>query len=170
MAQDDFSPDRWSQLRERWRERSPAERRALSLGAGLVALAIVWLLAIDPAVRALSDLGRKLPGARARAAELAAVLAEARELRQLRPAAAGADVRGMLEKSLQDAGLAPARNRTLDTGQVQYSFKDVSWARWTGWLSVAERDLGVRAVAVHAAATATPGNADVEVTLGLPHG
>jgi general secretion pathway protein M len=151
-----------------WRERSVRERRVLAGGGGVLALVLVLLVAVEPAVQGLARLDRTLPQARAQERELSGLLAEIRDLRKLPPASAGADPRGAVERALAAAALAPARTKALDNGDLQYAFTGVNWAHWLQWLVGAEHDLGVRAVVVHVTATSTPGSADVELTLRLP--
>jgi type II secretory pathway component PulM len=71
------------------------------------------------------------------------------------------------------AGLARATHRgqaqalTPLGDDLQLAFTDVPYAGWAGWLAQTERQTGARARSVVARATATPGRADIEVTLRL---
>ncbi len=157
-------------LRHAWSARAPRERRLLALGALFLALMAAYLLLIDPAASGIARLQRLLPQARAQAAELDALAAEAKRLRSLPPAAApgAADARAAISRSLQDAGLAAARIQPLAGGDLRLSFTDVPYGRWTSWLAQSEHTLGVHALAVTVKATATPGNTDIDLTLRLP--
>jgi general secretion pathway protein M len=153
-----------------WSERAPRERRLLSAGAAFVILVVFYLLFIDPAASGIGKLQRLLPQTRAQAEELEGLVAEAKSLRSAAPSAspATADARSGIVSSLEAAGLKPAHNSPLANGDVHLSFLDVPYAKWASWLASAERTLGVHAVAVTAKATATPGNADIELSLRLP--
>ena len=163
--------DIMSSLVRFWSERAPRERRILLLGAAFVAALVLFLVLVEPAVGGIVRLERLLPQTRTQAAQLEALVAEARGLRNLAPAAApaAADARSALDKSLEEAGLKPARSTPLASGDVRINFLNVAFGRWTAWLATAERTLGVHAVAVSVKASATAGNADIELSLRLPH-
>ena len=156
-------------LRQFWLERAPRERLWLASGGVFVALVLVYLLAIEPAWKGTQRLERSLPATRAANAELSAILAEARNLRE-RPAVAvaGGDARAALEASTKRAGLKPARLQTGADGDIQLVFANVPYAAWSTWLASAERELGVRVISAKIKATTTPGNADVELALRPP--
>lgn len=49
------APTRWQGLAAAWRRRDARERRLLLLGAGVLALYLLWALALQPALRRLRD-------------------------------------------------------------------------------------------------------------------
>ncbi len=152
-----------------WFERTAREKAMLASGAAIVLIALLYLLAIEPAVSGISRLERALPQARAQAARLDALLGEARSLRSRAQVATVStqEARGALEKSLAAAGLKAARIVPLADGDLQLAFANVPYAAWAAWLARTERELGARATSVNATATATPGNVDVELALRL---
>lgn len=152
-----------------WQERGSRERLALLAGAALALLALLYWLLIEPPVTGIAQLQRALPTARTQAAQLDALLAEAKGLRaRPRVATVGpGEARVAIEKSLASAGLKAARIVPLADGDVQMTFANVPYAGWATWLAGAERELGAHATSVLANATATPGNADVELALRL---
>jgi general secretion pathway protein M len=157
-------------LRQFWSEREPRERMALAAGMVFAAVALLYLL-IEPAYSSISRLQRSLPSARAQSAQLQALLGEVRALKS-RPAVAGAtatDAAAAIEKSLAAAGLRAARVVPLANGAMQLTFANVPYAAWSVWLATAERELGMRASSVTVKATATAGNADVELALRSGH-
>ncbi len=156
-------------LRAFWSSCQPRERFALGLVAALLALALLDGLALEPALSGLARLQRRLPIERAQAAQLEALLAEARGLRGRPPVAAlpPAQARGAIESSLASAGLAGARTELLERGDFRITFTEVSFARWATWLAATERELGGHAVAVQARAGRQAGNVDLELTLRL---
>lgn len=153
-----------------WSERAPRERRLLTAGAAFLLLVVFYLVLVDPAASGIRRLERLLPQTHAQAEELEALVAEAKSLRSAAPAAApgAADARAAVASSLDAAGLKAAHTVPLANGDMRLSFVDVPFAKWASWLATAERTLGVHAVTVTAKATASPGNADVELSLHLP--
>jgi general secretion pathway protein M len=158
------------ELRQYWSERAPRERRILTLGALFLALVALYFLLVGPAVSGIDRLQRLLPQTRAQAAELESLVAEAKNLRSLAPVSAPgpADARAAIATSLDAAGLQAAHNVPQANGDLHLSFANVPYAKWAPWLAATERTLGVHTVAVTVKATATPGNADIELTLRLP--
>ncbi|MEF9995809.1 MAG: type II secretion system protein GspM [Burkholderiaceae bacterium] len=156
-------------LRQFWLERAPRERMWLAAGGVFVALAAGFLIALEPAWKGMARLERSLPATRAASAELNAMLAQARGLRE-RPAVAVAagDIRSAIDASTQRAGVKPARLQAAADGDLQLGFANVPYAAWSSWLAAAERELGVRAVSVKIKATRTPGHADIDLALRAP--
>jgi general secretion pathway protein M len=156
-------------VREFWSRRAPREKLALSAAAGVAAVAIAYQVLIAPAATGVDRLRRSLPATRAQAAQLEAMLSDARGL-QAKPAAARSstqDGRAFIERSLAAAGLKATRIVPLSNGDLQLTFGNVPYATWSAWLAQTERDLGARAVAVSANATQTPGGTDIELSLRL---
>jgi len=154
-------------LRQFWSAREPRERAALAAAALVAGAAVLYLALIDPAFSAIARLQRSLPNTRAQSAQLQALLAEVRSLRG-RPAVAGAGAAespAAIEQSLAAAGIKAARVVPLANGALQVTFSNVPYATWSVWLASAERELGMHAVAVTVKAMASPGNADVDLTL-----
>lgn len=157
-------------LQQFWSQREPRERLALACGVLLAAVALLYLL-IEPAASTIAQLRRSLPSARAQSAQLQALLAEVRALKS-RPAvasSASADTPAAIEQSLKTAGLKAVRVVPLANGALQLTFANVPYAAWSVWLASTEREFGMRATNVTAKATATPGNADVDVALRSGH-
>jgi general secretion pathway protein M len=157
-----------------WAARDARERRLLGAGATVLAGALLYLVLVAPAADGVQRLQRLLPQTRTRAAELDALVAEARSLRSLPQAAtlAPADARSALDKSLDLAGLKASKGDPLGNGDLRLRFAAVPYGKWSAWLAQAEHTLGVHAVAVRVQASGgtppVPGNADIELTLHLP--
>lgn len=152
-----------------WSERAPREKAILAAGAALVLIAVLYLLAIEPAATGIARLERALPHTRAQAAKLDALLGEVKNLKSRAQVATVSpqEARGAIEKSLAAAGLKAARIVPLADGDLQLTFANVPYATWAAWLARTERELGARATGVNATATSTPGNVDVELALRL---
>jgi general secretion pathway protein M len=157
-------------LQRFWSERAPRERMLLGGAAGLIAIAILYLLLIEPAASGIERLSRGLPAQRQQAARLDALLNEVKNLKGRGQVAtlSATEARGAVEKSLGNAGLKAARVVPLADGDLQLTFTNVSYATWATWLASVERELGARAGSVTANATATPGNVDIELALRMP--
>lgn len=152
-----------------WSERAPREKAILAGGGLVLAAALIYLLLIDPAWTGIRRLERGLPAARAQAAQLQSLLAEAGALKA-RPqiaAVSAAEARATLEKSLAAAGLKATRIQPLSEGDLQLSFANVPYAAWSAWLAGTERTLGARAHSVNATRASAAGNADIELVLKL---
>lgn len=152
-----------------WSERAPREKALLAGGGAIAAIAVLYLLAIEPAATGIARLERGLPAMRAQAARMEALLGEVKTLKSRAPVAtvSTTEARVALEKSLAAAGLKASRMVPLADGDLQLTFANVPYATWAAWLARTERELGARATSVTATATATPGSANVELSLRL---
>ena len=157
------------ELLRMWNERAPRERLVLGALGFVVLVAILYLLVVEPAWTGIRQLERGLPQARAQSGQLDALLNEVKALKARPPVATvgPGEARGAVERSLSSAGLKATRIAALADGDLQIGFANVPYAQWTTWLAGIERELGARALRVTANATATPGNADVEIALRL---
>jgi general secretion pathway protein M len=152
-----------------WAERLPRERLVLMLLAGVLGAALTYLMLIEPAAAGIPRLERQLPARRMEAVQLDQLMAEVNNLKSRPQVAtiAPSEARSALEASIGKAGLKASRIVPLADGDLQVTFVDVSYAKWSTWLAGAERELGARASNVNARANKTPGNADIEVALRL---
>lgn len=152
-----------------WRDRAPREKLVLALLALVVAIAVLYLALIEPALTGIQRLERGLPQQRSQAAQLDALLSEVKTLRSRAQVATvnPSEARAALDKSLAAAGLKAARVVPLADGDIQLTFSNVPYATWSTWLAGVERELGARTMSVSANSTATPGSADIELALRL---
>jgi general secretion pathway protein M len=152
-----------------WNERAPREKAVLTLLGTIVALAVLYLMLVEPAVTGIQRLERGLPQTRSQAAQLDSLLGEVKALKA-RPQVATVsptEARGAVDKSLAAAGMKAARIVPLSDGDLQITMANVPYAAWSVWLAGLERELGARAISVNANSNATPGNVDVELALRL---
>jgi general secretion pathway protein M len=156
---------RWEALRRTWVDCGSFERALLVCGAGLVGLALMGGAVVGPAVSSIARLQRDLPVVCEQSARLRTLLDEVRGLKSRPTIVIAADPRAALDQSLGAAGLKATRVAGPINGAWQLSFADVPYGAWSVWLAGSERALGLRVIAVSAKATATPGNADVQVEL-----
>ncbi len=82
-------PSRWQdltlQLRQRWLALQDSERSALRLLGVLVLAALVWLVAVQPALRTLREAPAQIDATDSQLQEMQALALEVRELRALPP-------------------------------------------------------------------------------------
>jgi general secretion pathway protein M len=135
-----------------WRERSPRERIILAIGAGMLLLAAVFLLLIEPALEGRSRWQRELPQVRAEHATMQALAKQfsVAPTTAATPASVSID-RAALERSLNDAGIKPA-SLELSNGQLQARWNDVSFSALMRWLQhmQAEQGWSVQAASISA--------------------
>ena len=156
-------------LLRRWRNLAARDRRVLSWGGSLLALVLLWAIAFDPAWRGRRLLDAELPRLRGDAAQMDALLAEARQLGgptgvQLR----GTALRDELERTLTGAGI---RNNVskLDVADDRFAlqFSDITLAALLAWVDGAQRALRVRPADL--AFTRADGNTvDARIVLEVP--
>ncbi len=134
-------------LRLFWQQRSTRERRVLAFGGLLLALMLLWLLAIEPALEGRERWRAALPQLRADAAQAQAL---AQQLAAAPPAAAAgaapavdrATLENQLNAALKAQGITP---QSLDVQQagdallVRVNFSDVSFSALTEWLQKQQR-------------------------------
>ena len=157
-------------LKQFWIERAARERAILGFGAGVVLIAVLYLMLIEPAWTGIGRLERSLPQQRSLAAELDALLGEVRGLKSQPQVAtvSPSEVRGAIETSLTRAGMKATRIVPLSDGDIQLTFANVPYGTWAAWLAGIERELGARTTSVVITGKdATPGNVDAELALRL---
>lgn len=148
-------PAWWQRLQrdsqQAWQRLAPRERTLVSLGGLVVGLAIVWLLLFEPAWNTVQRWRTTLPQLNAQAAQLDAILAEARELQ--RSAGAGqlplAEVGAAITESLQRAGLASTASVTqTEPERWQVTLEQAPVGATLGWLQTLPFELRLPATEV----------------------
>ena len=146
-----------------WTTLSLRERAAVLAAAGLVFMALVILVAIEPAWRTRARLSAEVPRLQAEAAEVRALALEAKRLKgraltvespeQMRAAVARLLAEKRLEPTLREA-----------EGRLVYSVKRADAAAWVGWLNEVSSALPLRVTSAQVT-RAGPGVVDAEVAL-----
>ena len=157
-----------SGLRERmsgyWIARSAQERKFLLVGGGVVALTLLYLVLLEPALTGREQLRRALPELRQQAAQLDALAAEARAV-AAQPAPAVAPVtREALAASMTASGLNPA-SLSVSGEYTKVQLNGVSFANLMAWLDAQRRDS--RLLVQDAQFTAKDALGQVDATLTL---
>ncbi len=154
-----------------WASLQSRERRVLGTGAVLLGLALVWLLAFEPAWVGRRTLQAELPKLRAQVAQMEGLAAEARRLSGQSSQAADSpqQLKGLLEQSIEAAGLKSSLSQLTVSGElIDVRFKGVPFAAWLGWFDGALRETRLRAVDVAIERETAPGVVSARLTLEAP--
>jgi general secretion pathway protein M len=152
-----------------WLGRTEQERKFLGAGGAVVVLALVYSVAIDPALTGKANLQRDLPKLRLQAAELQALALEAGDLARQPPVQPAPMTKEALSASLLARSLTPA-SLSVTGEYAKLQFTGVSFANLEGWLETQRREN--RAAVLEATFTGqTPaGNVDATLTLHQDRG
>lgn len=157
-----------SQLRERaslaWMARTEQERKFLGVGGGVIVVALVYSLFIDPALSGSARLRKELPQLRQKAASLQALALEAGELARAPVLAPPAMTRESLSAGLLARGLTPS-SLTMTGDYAKLTFNAVSFANLMSWIDAQRRE--GRIVVQDAAFTGQSPAGTVDATLTL---
>lgn len=126
---------RWQSLsapaRLQWQQMAPRERLAVQFGLGAVAVLLVWLILLAPALRTLQQAPAKRAQLEAQLQEMQAMALEARELRALAPVPA-AQARAALQAASDHLG---NNARLVVTGErATLSLSGISPEALQAWL------------------------------------
>ena len=143
----------WSGLAQR--------ERVMTAGAGIVvAAAVVYIAAVEPAWRERARLLRDLPQLHEQAAQVDALRAEALALGAGNRVAPVAADRVAVEQSLARAGLAGSVKG--DGSALEVTVRGAAAQAWFAWLDGFVRESHLRVVRVRVTRTATSGLIDVD--------
>jgi general secretion pathway protein M len=149
-----------------WRSLGTRERRALQLVLVVLAMALLWWVALAPAARVLRSAPAERELLDAQLQQMQALAAEARRLRGVAPISP--DQAGAALKAAA-ARLGSRGQLTVQGGRATLSVKGLTGAELSAFL--AEARTGARARVVQATlAQASPGLFDGNLVLGLGEG
>jgi len=146
-----------------WSALALRERRLVLAAAGLVAAALLWALALAPALRTLASAPAQLAAAEAQAQQMQALATEAASLRAVAPVPLA-----QAQAALQAATgrLGEAAKLSLQGERAVVTLKGLGSDQLAGWL--AEARAGARARVVEASLSqSAPGRYDGSLTLAL---
>ena len=157
-------------LLQRWQLMARRERHLLLGAALVVALALVYLLLLEPAWLGRQRLQRELPVLRS---QLARVDQLADEARMLGNVPVGADtpqaLRARLEQSIDAAGLRPTLVQLSGSGSLfDVRFRAVPYGVWLTWLDLTARETRLRVIDVAVTREALPGLVTARVAFEAP--
>jgi len=146
-----------------WTSLSLRERAAVLAAAGLVFMALLILVAIEPAWRTRARLSAELPRLQAEAAEVRALALEAKRLKgRALTVESPEQTRAAVARLLAEKRLEPTLREA--EGRLVYSVKRADAAAWVGWLNEVSSALPLRVTSAQVT-RAGPGVVDAEVAL-----
>jgi general secretion pathway protein M len=155
-------------LRQWWIGLSQRERMATSIGAGLVVVVVIYVLALEPAWRARARLSAELPRLRAEAAEVDALAQEAKRLRTRTLAVESPEqLKAALNRLLAEKQIVGITIRDGDDRRVLISARRVEAAAWLAWMKEVSSELPLRVASARISRIA-PGVIDAELALAPP--
>jgi len=148
-----------------WESRSPRDRVVIAILAAVIGAALYFWLA-QSAYRARTQLGASVSALHAQAARLNLDATELERVRALpAPAAAQTDLRTLVQRRAEAAGLARALLRidAPNAYQVQVVFGAVAFAEWLAWVASLQGE-HIRLDTARLEALTTPGMVGVTAT------
>jgi general secretion pathway protein M len=147
-----------------WNARNARERRLLTVAMIVVALGLIYLLLIDPALSRREQLNKNLPALRQQVAELQAMSKEAAAASpQAAPSVAPLS-KESLEAALAGKGLKP-QNVALTGDVARVQLASVPFAGVVSWLDEMQKTSLVSVVEANVAALPEAGQVNATLTL-----
>lgn len=147
-----------------WMARTEQERRTLSIGAGVLLLALAYLLLVAPAVEGRAALRAQLPQLRQQAAQMHALADQARNLAAQPVPQVPPMTREALQQSLSTRGITPA-SLAMTGEYAKLQLNNVSFANLMSWLDAQRRENRIQALEAAITALPTAGQVDASLTL-----
>lgn len=158
----------FSQVRARalayWMARTEQERRTLSIGAGVLLLALAYLVLVAPAAEGRSALRAQLPLLRQQAAQMHALADQARNLAAQPVPQVPPMTRESLQQSLTARGITPS-SLAMTGEYAKMQVNNVSFANLMTWLDAQRRENRIQALEAGITALPTAGQVDASLTL-----
>lgn len=127
------------QAQTAWRQRTAREQTLLRWGALLLAVAVVWLIGLQPALEQVGNANKQLPQLQAQASRLDAIILEAQALDRGRSGMLSVDeTEQALRASLVSAGLETLSQFRPEADALatwRISFTNAAAGRVVEWLS-----------------------------------
>lgn len=157
-----------ARLRVWWLGLTRRQRAMIAAAGSFALLALLFLIAIEPAWKARARLAAELPRLRAQAAEVDSLAQEAKRLTSRGVAMASAAAAGVaLEQSLARANLVGLRVAVLDDRRIAVSAKAVPVTQWLAWTEQAARESRLSIAAVKISRTPIRAVVDAEATFEI---
>lgn len=157
-----------ARLRAWWLGLGRRERVMTAAAGAFALLAILYLVALEPAWKARARLGTDLPRLREQAAEVDALAQEAKRLASRGVAADSAGAaRVALEQGLARANLGGVRVAVLDERRLTVSATGVPVTQWLAWAEEAARESRLRIAVVRISRTPVRAVVDAEATFEI---
>ena len=157
-----------SGLRERatayWIARTEQERKFLLVGGAVAALALLYLVLLEPALEGREQLRRSLPELRQQAAQLEALAGEARAVASEPVLAVTPLTREALAASMSARGINPA-SLSVSGEYTKVQLSNVSFANLMAWLDAQRRESRLMVQDAQFSAQTALGQVDATLTL-----
>jgi general secretion pathway protein M len=147
-----------------WSARNARERRLLSVAMIVMALGLIYLLLIDPALTGREQLNKNLPALRQQVAQLQAMSKEATGLSGKTASSVAPLTKESLEAALTRKGLK-AQNVALTGDVARVQLASVSFAGLLDWLDDMQKTALLSVVEANVIALPEPGTVDATLTL-----
>lgn len=143
--------------------------RAMTVAAGaFAALAILYLVALEPAWKTRQRLDAELPRLRTQVEEVNALAQEAKRLASRGVAVESASAaKAALEQALAQANLGGVRVDVIDDRRISVTAKAVPVTQWLAWTEESARESRLRIAAVRIARTSVRAVVDAEATFEI---
>lgn len=153
-----------------WRTLAKRERSILIGGAAVLGIALLYLVAFEPAWAGRQKIARELPQLRTQVAQMDALSSEARRISGMAGASeSSASIRKSVETLVGAQGLKPFLTQSNFAGElIELKFTAVPFALLMNWLEVTIRDTRVRIVDANIAREALSGTVSAKLALELP--
>ena len=152
-----------------WRQRTQAERRTLTLGGAVLAIALLYAFIWHPLSQERQRLQAALPQLRAAVAQLRIESAEVARLRNSPQKNFANSLRGALDYASARGTIGtPSQIMPLDAGdagRVRIEFNAVAFDGWIDWLNILQTEQGVRVESAEVFALAEPGMVHIKAVL-----
>lgn len=139
-----------------WSVRTAQEQTLLKSLSGLALFALVYLIAIDPALTGRPKLEKELPQLKMQAAQIQALVQEAQALKQRAAAGSAPLNKEMIEASLTQAGLS-AKTVGMLGDQVKLQLNEAQFGNVVSWLDGLQKAAHVSVVDANIVAQGAPG-------------
>ncbi|MDB5934911.1 MAG: ral secretion pathway protein GspM [Massilia sp.] len=147
-----------------WRARTEQERKMLTIGGAVAAVAVVYLLFIAPALAGRAQLEKDLPRLRQESAQLSAMAREAAELARQPATQVTPMTRESVTASLAAMSITP-QSLTVSAESARMQLTGVSFANLVAWLDAQRRENRIAVQEAVIGAQSTPGQVDATLTL-----
>ena len=147
-------------LMQRWHAMDTREKRLVSIALAVLAVAMVYLITIEPALNGRAQLQRELPQHRADAAEMAGIASVASQRPVTRRPANETELRRAIEGAL--GPFASKATVTTSGTSVIVKFERLSYPALASWASRITRETGARIESAKVTPSSETGRADVE--------
>jgi general secretion pathway protein M len=146
-----------------WQGLARRERTLVAVAAGIVALGLIFLLAIEPAWKARKRLGVDLPRLQGELVQIEALHDEIRELKDRTGGVQTSDaLHAAAEQSIKRANIAGEVAKQGDSA-ISITARNVSVTKWFKWLETFMREARVQVVASRVERVST-GRVDASVS------